>query len=225
MALLVHLTLLWTLTPHSKPPQERDVAVEMVFTPPAKPAALQPPPPETPLEAPPDMTAAPLPLPSEQDGLSTPLLKHLQVSRRSASASAPLRRPTIVPGATTAASQGEAVGKASSAETATGSKIQNKPATPAASVSQAPGCRAITPAYPASARIMRETGTASVILRVAPGGSVTAAQLEQSSGYDDLDDVAVSAAHAAHCTNPTGVEGQFRLPVHFRFGASAVGAP
>lgn len=224
VALLVHLTLLWTLTAHSKRHQERDIAVEMVFTPPEKPA-LQPPPSEIPLEAPSEMTTAPQPLPAEPEEFSPPVPEHLSVARPPVSASSSPHRPAALSGATGAAPQDSAARGRRGAGTAPASQPRTASSMPAAPASQAPGCRAMTPAYPASARVMRETGAAVVLLTVAPGGAVTAVRLEQSSGYDDLDDVAVAAAHEARCTNATGAASQLRLPVHFRLGAGTAGSP
>lgn len=69
--------------------------------------------------------------------------------------------------------------------------------------------------YPAMARRLHEEGEAVVEVSLAATGAVQAVKLVQSTGYDDLDAQALTAARALRCTPPEAATQVGRIPVGF----------
>ncbi|WP_345813593.1 energy transducer TonB [Paraburkholderia sp. PREW-6R] len=80
-------------------------------------------------------------------------------------------------------------------------------------------CNIITPAYPALSRRRGETGTTYVKFVVSLTGKLENIELKKSSGFDRLDDAALSAAHASSCKpyleNGQPVRAAYNLPFVF----------
>ncbi|GBR21628.1 hypothetical protein AA0481_2428 [Acetobacter orientalis NRIC 0481] len=65
------------------------------------------------------------------------------------------------------------------------------------------------------ARRLHEEGEAVVEVSLAATGAVQAVKLVQSTGYDDLDAQALTAARALRCTPPEAAAQVGRIPVGF----------
>jgi|GEM_PF-6057805 len=172
--------------PHT-PPQPAPLQMVFEHTPVPKP--VTPPPDLPPPEATPDAPNTP----TETGTLpATPTFAHLPThAPKPTHTPAPQTKPQPTPVAT-------------------------PPSTAPASQAQPPGCIAPTPPYPNSARVLHESGSATLTLTVAPGGRILHTALTTSTGHDDLDDAATSTAQTLTCRNPTPTNITLTLPIHFR---------
>lgn len=69
--------------------------------------------------------------------------------------------------------------------------------------------------YPPMARHLHEEGEAVVEVTLAADGTIAGTRLTQSSGYDDLDAQALTAARGLHCAAPASAPMVGRIPVGF----------
>lgn len=81
----------------------------------------------------------------------------------------------------------------------------------------------LPPKYPGHAHRFGLHGTVIVVLTIDAGGNVTAAHIEQSSGYSELDDAALQQLGTWHFSpamrNGIAVAGTFRQPIVFKMAA------
>ncbi|WP_162493421.1 energy transducer TonB [Kozakia baliensis] len=188
--------------------------VQMVFEPPPPPPLAPLPDVAAPASAPP--VAAPE-AERESDVLpALPSFSHIQspqaVSPR-ASSQPPTYRRAVPPVNTSRPENSDKSARNNSAP-AMAPRIAAPPVPP--EKQEKPGCTAPTPTYPASARVMHEQGIAVLALTIAPGGRIQSSSIARSSGYDDLDNAALSIAGHLSCQNTGSQPVQLSLPVNFR---------